>query len=227
MKKSLILATILGLAMVTNVAFAHNEEGRENDNRKEKSGEGISIRANVSDDLNVKLKDQRKVEKKVGLLIDENNFVLMGEVNNVTWPILNVEVKRTRKDSRETISVLTNFSTKFSSGDQTIALSDIKTDVRVLIKGQKNGDVFTATTVMVMPTKMKAFGEVVSKTDTSVTIKNSTTGQIQTVQVQPETKVIINGETKTSTDIKIGDKGFIKFKATFNIFVAKIVNLFR
>ena len=79
--------------------------------------------------------------------------------------------------------------------------------------------------------KQKAVGEITAKTDTSITIKNNVTGETKTITTTPETKVQINGETKTAADIKVGDKGWVKFKTTVSnsvsTMVAKFVNLFR
>ncbi|MBI2356413.1 MAG: hypothetical protein HYV13_04385 [Candidatus Doudnabacteria bacterium] len=214
MKKTLAIMTIAGLMLTASAALA-NDDGRQ-DNES-----GAAVKAQALFHANL------EHGKKLGIFKhrkDEKHFAIFGTVTAVSSTGLTVQTK----DGR-TVSVTTDSETKFTiNRDTQIQLADIKVGNAVAVKGEmKDNNVFEADHVAVVIMPQKAFGTVTAKTDTSVTVKNSLTGDVKTFVTNPDTEVKINGETKTTSDIQVGDRGWVKFKATLDTFVAKIINLFR
>ncbi len=126
------------------------------------------------------------------------------------------------------IVVKVNADTKYTQEKNTaITLADITVGSTVNIKGNYDNSTFTASKVKVVFPHGKIMGTVTAKTDTSVTVKNTVTGETKTVTVDADSKVEINGETKAIADVQVGDKGVVKFKNKVGTLVAKVINLFR
>ncbi|MBI4049369.1 MAG: hypothetical protein HY395_00935 [Candidatus Doudnabacteria bacterium] len=130
------------------------------------------------------------------------------------------------------ITVASNADTQTAGsvdvGDKVIVRGEIQDNgsleadsVRVI--GEANGKAEAE----VRAKKPVAFGEVTAVTDNSVTIKNNVTGETKTLTTNDDTKVMVNGEAKTTSDIQVGDRGLVKFKAMLDTFVATMIRLFR
>lgn len=177
-----------------------------------------------------------KLESILENHLDNNHFMLMGTVSSKTSGSLVVTVKTsanvpTLTNSLATVNV--NSETKFTSNNKVSALADVKVGDKAIVIGTVNGTILTATSVHINVDKrsehraQRAMGEVTAKTSDSITIKNSLTNTTQTVTVDDDTKVRINGETKTLADVQVGDSGWVKFKVQAGVMIAKIINLFR
>jgi hypothetical protein len=164
--------------------------------------------------------------------VDDSKFLLTGSVVSTATNSLTVSVKSSINASNivnNQSTVVTNASTKIIKAKKTvIALSDLKAGDQVVVTGTVSGSTLTAVNIhVVMPHGSKAMGSITAKTNNSVTIKNNSTGVVQTFTTDGDTKVNINGESKTMADIQVGDKGFVKFRSSVSGFVAKVISLFR
>lgn len=211
MRKTLVFLTIAGLMLTTSVAFAQGDDGSDRVKAQ------AQFRANL--EHGNKFGIFKHMDKE-----DQDHFALTGTVNAVGSSSLTVNTEK-----RGVVVVAVDADTKFSiNGKTAIALTDIKAGDKIVIKGEtEDNGAFEADHVMVVVRPQKALGTVTAKTDTSVTIKNSVSGTEKTVTIDPNTKVQINGEVKTSADIQVGDKGVVKFKAMLDKFVAVVIKLFR
>jgi hypothetical protein len=168
-------------------------------------------------------------DKGHGLASDQ--FVLTGTVGSATTGSIVITVKGsvnvpTLTNNLATVNVDAN-TKYFADKNQTVTLTDVKAGQQIVVSGTVSGSTLTAKNVRIIFPKGKVYGEVTAKTDTSITIKNNVTGTTQTFTTDANTKVNIDGEAKTQTDVKVGDKGFVKFKTTLSGMVAKVINLFR
>jgi len=163
--------------------------------------------------------------------VHQNRFMVKGTVASVGTGSLVVTATKSENVPNMTnnqATVVVNASTKIT-GDKNdnFTLSNIMAGDQVIVHGTVTGTTLTATNINLKSVKKVAYGKVTAKTDTSVTITNTVTGTSQTVPVSTDTKVTINGETKTATDIAVGDSGWVKFKTRAGVIVTKIINLFR
>jgi hypothetical protein len=219
MKKYIVAFSIAAIAATAALpALAH--DGGENENRQ---GAKLGVRLDHFLDANP----------------DNSKFVVLGTVSSKTSGSLVITVKTTANvpnlvNSLATVNV--NSDTKFTSNNKVSTLADIVVGNKVIAIGTVSGSTLTATSVHInvdkkteeqARKKAKAFGEVTAKTDTSITIKNSLTNTTQTLTVDEDTKVKINGEVKTMADVQVGDSGWVKFKTSAGVMIAKIINLFR
>jgi hypothetical protein len=221
MKKSIIVLSILALVLTATPAFAKN--GKDKDNRGDKRFSKIF----------------RQFGKRIDNNIDATKFVLTGTVASKTTASLVVTTQTTvhvpsLTNSLATVNVDAN--TKINGNSGAITIADILVGDKVIVMGNVSGTTLTATNVQVNTVKTpeakkKAFGEVTAKTTTdgvtSVTVKNNVTGITQSVTVDENTKVVINGETKAVADIAVGDRGWVKFRDQAGTMIAKIFSLFR
>jgi hypothetical protein len=225
MKKVFAIFTIAAIALSVIATPAFAKEGKnKHDDREDRGLRLGKIMSEFKGEL--KLHDDKHNND-----LASNQFILMGTVGSTTSGSIVVNVKGsvhvpTLTNNLATINVDSN--TKFlANKNQTVTLAEIKVGQQVVIKGTVSGSTLTATMVHIMFPKGKAYGEVTAKTDTSITIKNSVTGTTQTFTTNSDTEVKVNSESKTITDVQVGDKGFVKFKATLSGMVAKVINLFR
>lgn len=219
MKKLLSAITIFALVAGVNVAQAH-----DGDKNKNKDRDQVRIQANA--DVRGKFGNWFKWNR-------ENNrndkFVVVGTVTAKTASTLTLDVQAdNREEIGDNVIVTLNADTKYRNGKDNTALADIAIGAKVVASGQLQNSVYTAANVHVMPVKQpKVMGEVTAVTDTSITVKNNTTGEEKVLALEPDTKVKVNGEVATTADIEVGDKGWIKLKANVTAAVAKVVSLFR
>ncbi len=210
--KKLITTIMLSLALAVVAAPALADEAKNHD--------GLDLKTHIGG----MFRSWKGVEK----------FGLVGTVtaisgSNVT---INVETKAHLKDfTGNTAVIVTNADTKFATANKntTVTFADIKIGDRIVAVGKLDGNTMTAVKVweMGIPAK-KSYGKVTAVSDTSITIQNNTTGTTQTFTVDGDTKVAINGETKTVSDIQVGDAGVVKSQSKGNISLwAKFLNLFR
>jgi|GEM_PF-5468639 hypothetical protein len=178
---------------------------------------------------------------KIGNPVDTSKFLVVGTIVSKTDTTLTISVQKNVNVSNITnnqVTVTTDNNTKLGDGDSdnddSFTLASLKVGDNVMVVGTISGTTLTATNIRLSTKEVKvqnmtAYGQVMSKTDTSVTIKNNVTGTSQTVTVNASTKVSINGENKTLVDIQVGDRGMIKFTtdATTTTSTAKTITLFR
>ena len=222
MKKILAMFAVaaISLSLATPV-FAKNG----NSDKNEKNNRSFRVNEIFS---KFKGEFKGKVENKN---FDASQFLLSGTVGSTTSGSIVVNVKGsihvpTLTNNLATVNVDAN--TKYTAEkNQTVTLADVKAGQQIVVKGTVSGTTLTAQMVHIMLPKGKAYGEVTAKTATSITVKNSVTGTTQTFTTDPDTNVKINGETKTTADVQVGDKGFVKFKTKISGMFAKVVNLFR
>lgn len=199
--------------LATTTVFAHED------------GDRVEVKSQAQFKANLEHGKKLGVFKHMDMdLRDDDHFAIAGTVSAVGSTSLSVNV---RDDSVKVVVV--DADTKFSiNGKTEIRLADIKVGDKVMIKGEieDNGGL-EADRVVVMVRPQRAFGEVTAKTDNSITIKNNVTGDVKTLTVNPDTKVMVNGEAKTAADIQVGDRGMVKFKAMLDSFVATVIKLFR
>lgn len=217
MRKYIALLTLGALMLTATTVFA-NEVNGEAKVRAEIKTRGLCMLMFPEKCLDWKLRG-------------ENKFVIEGTVNAVGTTSLTVDIRGGAhiKNVSDPAVVAVDADTKITrSGKTTISLAGIKVGDRVVVKGEiGENSALTADHVMVEAPKPVVFGTVTTKTDTSITVKNSVTGTEKVLTVNPDTKVSINGEAKTAADVQIGDKGVVKFKAVLDTFVATMMRLFR
>jgi hypothetical protein len=224
MRKTIAMLSLTALMFTASVAFA-------DDNGKDGVESDIKTEARIKAEGNAKL--------RLGGLVDilksrgEDKFTLNGTVNTVGVGSLIVNVQGGAHIrpmvSNGVVVVAVDADTKITTNGKTeISLVDIKVGDKVMIRGEiQDNNALEADHIMVVIRPEKVFGEVTAKTDTSITVKNNVTGVEKILTVNPDTKVSINGEAKTSADIQVGDKGVVKFKAMLDSFVATMIRLFR
>lgn len=226
MKKYIAILSLAALALTATTAFAHENEGEE----------GLGLKTKLE------AQAEGKVIKGPGLHlgwfkhldadVDESRFVLAGTVTGKTATTLTVTVKgevhasSVIGNNQATVTVASDAKI-VADKNKTIALADIQTGSQVVISGTISGSTLTANKVHVILPRGKAFGEVTAKTDTSITVKNNVTGVSQTFTTNGDTKVNIDGEAKTTVDIQVGDRGFVKFRTEISGVIAKFIALFR
>jgi hypothetical protein len=210
--KKLISTLMLSLALVSVAAPALANDGKDH--------KGLNLKTQIGG----MFRSWKGAEK----------FGLVGTVTAISGSNLtiNVETRAHLKDFTGTTAVIvTNASTKFATANKntTVTFADIKVGDRIVAAGKLDGTTLTAVKVweMGVPAK-KSYGKVTAVTDTAITIQNNTTGTTQTFTVDGDTKVAINGETKTISDVQVGDVGVVKSQSKGNVSLwAKFLNLFR
>ena len=205
MRKIFASIAVVALAFTATPAFAH---GGDDDSR-------VSAKASV-----------RAALSKHGWAWGKHQFAISGTVSAVSSNSLTVDVK---KDDNRQVLVSVNSDTKIYGKDKTVLVfSDIKVGDKVKLAGSMSGSVLVASQIVNKSRpQVIAMGQVTAKTDNSVTITNSTTGQSQTVAVNGDTNIAINGQEAGLADISVGDVGWVKFKNVAGDLVAKIIRLFR
>jgi hypothetical protein len=219
MKKIVAFLPLLALVLGANVALAHN----------------ASVQANLKADVldSVGLKAQAHSEASTHNEqdhADNKMFVVMGTVKSVTGANIIIHAERgahIKEQKGQDLTIKTNSESKISMNGQAVALTDIKVDSKILVKGQKVGNEFVADWIQIKNHNKGYVGEVTAVSATSITIKNNVTGNTIVIPVNGDTDVTINGETKAVTDIQVGDKGMVKVKAAVSGFFAKMIKLFR
>lgn len=220
MKKTIAILSLSALMLVSGTAFAKDNS---NDNDGRGWGLGLGLMHNEHH-------AERSERKDMHANLGENMFVLVGEIKSISSSSFVVSVQRSSMNNDlngKDITVKTDSETNFKIEKNDSEFSDLVVGQTVMVKGEKSDSTYTADWVKVHGKKKMSFGEVTATADGSVTIKNNTTGEVTTIPVNDDTKVMINGEVKTTDDIKVGDKGMFKLKALLNDFVAKFVVLFR
>jgi hypothetical protein len=171
---------------------------------------------------------------------DASQFVVTGTVQSVGTNTFVVKVNASAhvdNISSGNATVKIDPQTKFSDS---ASLSADLVGKSVVVLGKVNGTDLLATSVKLISSKdskdekkstevkkNKVMGEVTAVTDTSITIKNSLTGDIKTLITEPDTKITIDGQIKDPASIKVGDSGWVKIKAVGTTLVAKFAHLFR
>lgn len=220
MKKLLSAVAIFALVAGVNVAEASDGNGKHKGNDRDK------VRIQANGDVKARFGNWFKWDH------DNNRndkFVAVGTVTAKTASTLTLDVQAdNREEIGDSLIVTLNGDTKYRNGKDNTALADIAIGAKVVASGKLENSVYTASSVHVMPAKQpKVMGQVTAVTDTSVTVKNNVTGEEKVVALEPDTKVVVNGEVATAADIEVGDKGWIKLKANVSAAVAKVVSLFR
>src|SRR3989344_4918842 len=209
MKKLLAVLTIAALALTATVSIASAHENE--------SHGFIKVKA----------------EQAGGLRLGLNKFQFWGTVNSATSSSLVFNAKAGKHLSdlmgNGQVTVVINSDTKIKGNDEAVlSWADLKAGDKVIVSGSISGTVLTATQVRDLSRPVtRASGKVTAVTDNSITITNGLTGVSQTVTTNADTKVMINGESKTIADIQVGDSGWVKFKNEAGSLIAKFFNLFR
>lgn len=222
MKKIISSIVLSAFVLTATPAFANN--GHDNDGDKDRGIRGsFNLKAGFGNIFN----------KKDGKRISADRFSIVGTVTAASATGITVTAEESINASTvvkgQSATVTVNADTKyFVRKDGPVTLTDVKVGDRVVASGKLSGSVYLATHVwdLGIPAK-KSYGKVTAKTDTSVTIQNNQTGTSQTFTVDGDTKIAINGEAKTITDINVGDAGMVKSKSDGTSLWAKIVMLFR
>ncbi len=212
MKKIFASIALLALAFTATPALAHNDGGSHDSRGKSGFGQVASF-----------------FHKKN--VVGTNRFTISGNVVSSTTTQFVVTVDKSWGSTvaaNTNATVVVNSNTKIYGDEKTVlAIGDIKAGDKVAVFGTKDSNnVLTAVYVRRIDTRV-AVGKVTAINGSAVTITNSVTGQTQTVTVDANTKVKIDGETKTAADISVGDAGWVKFKTATGQLVAKVVKLFR
>lgn len=219
MKKLISILSIAALALTTSVALAHNDNNDDDNGNKARVEGSVEANEHFNFPANIRL----------GL----EKFVAVGSVaaRGSSSLTLNVQAgAHLNNVSNGQVTVATNVETQTSGsvdvGDKVIVRGEIVANgsleadsVRVIGEGNGNAEVKAK--------KQVVFGEVTAVTDSSVTLKNNVTGEVKTFATNEDTGVKVNGESKTTADIQVGDRGMIKFKAMLDTFVAAMIRLFR
>jgi hypothetical protein len=205
MKKTVASLSLAAVLLSANAAMAHEKTLVNMDKRS---------------DLGVKVRTW-----------EEGKFVAMGKIKSISGSSFVITVdhftKQNTSASAKEMTIKTDADTKISMLGDATSVANLKVGYMVVVKGEKDGLNYMADWVQVKGERKHVAGEVTAKSSTSITIKNNVTGVSTTVPVNQETKISINGEDKTITDVQVGDKGFVKIKATLNAMVAKMIKLFR
>ncbi len=170
--------------------------------------------------------------------LDSSKFIIVGTVSAMTSDSITVNVQKqvnTQVAVNSQATVAVNSSTKLGDGnnddDDSFTLSSLKAGDRVVIVGSVSGSTLTATNIRLLSEKEKqkavVFGQVTAVTPTSVTITNAKTGVSQTLTTNSDTKVMVDGQAATTSDIQVGDRGFVRFKNDVSGMFAKLIALFR
>jgi len=222
MKKLISTIAIFALVAGVNVAHADNDQGKHKDKDRD------TFRIQSNSDARIKLGNLFKWNKEKD---NERNdkFVAVGTVTAKTATTLTLDVQADNREEIGATVVLTiNSDTKYRNGRDNTTLADIVIGAKLVASGKLENSVYTTAVVHIMPVKQpKVMGQVTAVTETSVTVKNNVTGEEKIVALEPDTKVMVNGEVSTAADIEVGDKGWIKLKANVSTAVAKFISLFR
>ncbi len=209
MKKIIAYLAIATLAVTATagIASAHENEGEDH----------VSLLASHAEGLHLGL----------------SKFEVKGTVSSATATsvVLNAKSGKHLSDIAVNgqVTVVINSDTKIRGNeDSSLVWSDLKAGDKVIVSGTISGSVLTATRIRdISQPVAKASGKVTAVSANSVTITNGLTGASQTVMTNADTKVMINGESKTAADIQVGDSGWVKFKNEAGALIAKFFNLFR
>lgn len=226
MKKAIAVLSLFALALTASPVFA-KDRGHDENNEHAKF--------EASSEHHVKL---NIVDKFFNKSVKNDRFVVLGTVSSLGDTSFVMSVDR-GVNASGSITVVVNGDTKIGNmnhEEDNLAFANLSVGAKVLVKGEVSDNTFTAQNVKIidpaavqakLDKKQIAVGSVTAKTDTSLTIKNSLTGVEKTIVFDPETEVKINNELKAVADIQVGDKGWVKFKTDVNVFVAKVIKLFR
>lgn len=215
MKRYISAIAVFALLAGTGIAQAHDNRGRD------------------SDDFKLRMEDREKSDdhKMFGFFNEDRDdkFVVLGTVTAKTDSSLTLAVQADNRTEIEgSVIVSINADTKYKSGKDSATLADVIVGNRIAVSGELENSVYTVAIVQLMPRHQpKVMGTVTAITDTSVTVKNNVTGEEKVVALEADTKVVVNGESATTADIQVGDKGWIKLKSNLTNAVAKIISLFR
>lgn len=174
-----------------------------------------------------------KVAEVGGLRLGLSKFQVFGTVASATSSsvVLNAKGGKHLPDLAVNgqVTVVISGDTKIMGNDETVLTwADLKAGDKVVVSGSIDGSVLAAKRIRdVSQPKVKASGEITAISGNFVTITNGLTGVSQTVTTNDDTKVMINGESKTVADIQVGDSGWVKFKNEAGVLIAKFFNLFR
>ncbi|MDP3741588.1 MAG: DUF5666 domain-containing protein [bacterium] len=224
MKKAIAMLSLAALALTATTTFADTES-------KDHGNAALRVRADGMFDHGLHL-GWLKHDKHLDDLKDVNSthFVVTGTVASTTSGSITVNVKKqinaTVDNSQATVNVTSD--TKITrEKDQSMALADLKAGDQLVITGNVSGTTMTASRIHLIAVRGKAYGQVTATTSNSITIKNAVTGVSSTFTTSADTKVSVNGESQTTADIQVGDKGFVKFKSEVSGLFAKFIALFR
>lgn len=170
--------------------------------------------------------------------LSSSQFIVVGTVASTTDSSVTVNVQKQVNVSgiaNGQVTVLVNSSTvlgdsqKDNDDDDSFTLSSLKPGDRVLVQGSISGSTLTATSIRLLQMKKSnvVFGSVSAVTPTSVTITNAKTGTSQTITTNSDTKVMVNGTAATTSDIQVGDHGFVRIVNDVTGFIAKLIAIFR
>jgi hypothetical protein len=213
MKKTVALLSLAAFMLSAGVASA-NAEGKN---------ERARVRQNVRAEVKTNFRKLLNFDR-------QNVFMVSGKIKSLGSNSLVITVDHSNKRDElagKDVTVKTDSDTKYGMEGKSIAFTDLKVGFPVMVMGKKNDSDYVASRVHVKVEKKMLFGEVTAKTSNTVTIKNNVTGTTTTVPVDSNTKVNINGETKTLADVQVGDRGMVKVKTVLTTMVTKFLNLFR
>jgi hypothetical protein len=229
MKNTIAALSVVGLMIVAVPASASVGASIGIESKagvKPKVFERFRLSSDTKADINLQTKDFYKSHHD-----GHKHLMFMGIVKTATASQLTVEVVKGLKNQivGEIASVVIDDNTKMRINGEVVTSGNIGVLVgqTVLIKAQPAGSDEPAKMVVSTGHKQRIFGEITDVTENTVTVKNSTTGESTTVNINQDTKVKINGEDSEPNDIQKGDKVMIKIKAVLDTWVAKAVSVFR
>ena len=164
-----------------------------------------------------------------------NNFVLTGTVVSISGVNVVVNADATvhiPNIVNGQVTVVTDGNTVIKDKhDNTLTVGQLVAGDRVSIEGTVSGSTLTAVKIHdAGPPPAKpatTSGKVTVVSATSLTLVNAISGTTQVFVLDANTKVMIDGVSKTVADIAIGDAGMVKSKANGSVFTATMLNLFR
>jgi hypothetical protein len=207
MKKQVLALVLVGVMAALAPAFAKNDEGHDR---------GVNWH-------------------KFFHFEDKHNdqFAVAGVIKSVgsgTVVITATSHSNVPNVTNNEITVKTDANTKvYTSSDKkntTLTLANLAVGQKVTVTGTVSGTDALAKAVVVINSGV-VVGKVTAKTGNSITITNGVTSEVKTITTDADTKIKIDGETKTIADVQVGDSGWVKFKTVGTNLVAKIAHLFR
>ncbi len=214
MKNRVIALSLLGLMLMATPALGKSKDDKSDDDHGLKLG-----------------------QIKNWFNSDSSQFVVMGTVESVGTNSFVVKANgllHVPNVTNNMVTIKVDSNTKFSGTGNDASISTTSVGKNVLATGKVTGTDLFATKVIVngekadkIEVKKKAMGTITEKTDTSITVKNSVTGESKTITTNANTQVKVDGEVKTVADVQVGDRGWVKFKTVGTTLIAKIVHLFR
>ena len=167
-----------------------------------------------------------------GWFKQETRFSVTGTVQSIgtgTIVLTSANASNIPNVSNGTVTIKTDANTKVhgSSDKETpLTLASIVVGQKISATGNLSGTDPLAKQIKIINSGV-VVGKVTAKTATSVTITNGVTNESKTINTDADTKVVINGESKTVADVAVGDSGWVKFKTVSANLVAKFIGLFR